>query len=74
MMNRVLGVLFTLLTFVLIAFAILNWGNYHSMLFGKETAEPEAVVDPLVTEGEEDILTDEEVVVEADSLGIDAAL
>lgn len=74
MMNRVLGVLFTLLTFVLIAFAILNWGNYRSMLFGKETAESEAVVDSLVTEGEEDILTDEEVVIEADSLGIDAAL
>ena len=66
--------LFTLLTFVLIAFAILNWGNYRSMLFGKETAKSEAVVDPLVTEGEEDILTDEEVVIEADSLGIDAAL
>ena len=73
-MNRVIGVLFTLLTFALIAFAILNWGNYRSMLFGKETAEPEAVVEPLITEGEEDLLSEEEVVVEVDSLDVSGVL
>ena len=74
MMNRFIGVLFTLLTFALIAFAILNWGNYRSMLFGKETAEPEAVVEPLIIEDEENLLPAEDVVVEWDSLGVDVAL
>lgn len=74
MMNRVIGVLFTLLTFALIAFAILNWGNYRSMLFGKEIAEPEAVVEPPVIEGEENLLPAEDIVVEVDSLGVDVAL
>ena len=44
------------------------------MLFGKETAEPEAVVEPLIIEDEENLLPAEDVVVEVDSLGVDVAL
>ena len=74
MMNRVIGVLFTLLTFAIIAVAIFNWGNYSSMIFNKEATEPEVVVESLITEGEEDLLSEEEVVVEVDSLDVSGVL
>lgn len=35
MINRILGTLFTLAALAIILFAILNRGNYRSMLFGK---------------------------------------
>ena len=74
MMNRVIGVLFTLLTFAIIDVAIFNWGNYSSMIFNKEATEPEVVVESLITEGEEDLLSEEEVVVEVDSLDVSGVL
>lgn len=39
MINRILGTLFTLAALAIILFAILNRGNYRSMLFGK-SGEP----------------------------------
>lgn len=71
MMNRVLGVLFTLLTFVLIAFAILNWGNYHSMLFEKGVAESEITEAVVAAEGEEAI-TPEEALNAEDGVAVEA--
>lgn len=35
-MNRVLGILFTILAIAAMVFAILNYGDYHSMLFTEE--------------------------------------
>ena len=35
MINRILGTLFTLAALAIILFAILNRGNYRSMLFGR---------------------------------------
>ena len=35
MINRILGTLFTLAALAIILLAILNRGNYRSMLFGK---------------------------------------
>ncbi len=37
MINRLLGWLFTLATLAIIAFAVLNRGNYRSMIFNFET-------------------------------------
>lgn len=36
-MNRVLGILFTILAIAAMVFAILNYGDYRSMLFTEET-------------------------------------
>lgn len=35
-MNRVLGILFTILAITAMVFAILNYGDYRSMLFTEE--------------------------------------
>ena len=35
-MNRVLGILFTILAIAAMVFAILNYGDYRSMLFTEE--------------------------------------
>lgn len=33
MIKRLIGTLFTLATLAVVCFAIMNWGNYRSMLF-----------------------------------------
>lgn len=46
MIKRVIGLLFTIATLVVIAFAIMNWGEYRSMVFAKsaDIAEQDDVV------------------------------
>ena len=46
MIKRVIGLLFTIATLVVIAFAIMNWGEYRSMVFVKsaDIAEQDDVV------------------------------
>lgn len=44
-MNRLLGTLFALATLAAIAFAILNYGNYTSMVFIPTTEEPATPAD-----------------------------
>ena len=43
MMNRIFGVLFTLIAIGIIALAAYNFGNYLSIFFGKEKATEECV-------------------------------
>lgn len=48
MIKRIIGVLFTLLTLAVIVFAVMNYGNYRSMLGAKpasEVATPEEQVE-----------------------------
>lgn len=63
MIKRLIGLLFTLATLAVVCFAIMNWGNYRSMLFrGADVAtEQTAAVeqrDSVVVEPSA-ILTDE---------------
>ena len=64
MINRLLGIVFTLVALVIIAFAALNFGNYNSMVFNE--GEQDAACEILAEEAVEA----EEVIVEADSLEI----
>lgn len=48
MIKRIIGVLFTLLTLAVIAFAVMNYGNYRSMLGAQpasDTTTPEEQVE-----------------------------
>ena len=62
MINRLLGIVFTLVALVIIAFAALNFGNYNSMVFNE--GEQDTACEILAEEAVEAV----EVVVEADSL------
>ena len=62
MINRLLGIVFTLVALAIIAFAALNFGNYNSMVFNE--GEQDAACEILAEEAVEA----EEVIVEADSL------
>lgn len=62
-MNRLLGTLFAVAALVVIAFAILNYGNYTSM---RSTSAP-ASVDAVVSE-EIETIVDTTLVEPADSL------
>ena len=64
MINRLLGIVFTLVALAIIALAVLNFGNYSSMVFNKVSQD--AACEILAEEAVEA----EEVVVEADSLEI----
>ena len=45
-MNRVLGIIFSIVAIAVMVFAVLNWGNYTSLCFtGKDIATAEEVVD-----------------------------
>ena len=73
-MNRVIGVLFALATIAIVAFAILNTGNYRSMCF---TAEEEVasttieVVETVVEENIPDAEGTEDIVIEPLTLSTD---
>lgn len=63
MIKRLIGTLFTLATLAVVCFAIMNWGNYRSMLFGGADAATEQTAtveqrDSVVVEPSA-ILTDE---------------
>ena len=62
MINRLLGIVFTLVALAIITFAALNFGNYSSMVFNE--GEQDAACEILAEEAVEA----EEVVVEVDSL------
>ena len=45
-MNRVLGIIFSIVAIAVMVFAVLNWGNYTSLcITGEDTATAEEVVD-----------------------------
>ncbi len=43
-MNRVLGIIFTIVAVAAMVFAILNWGNYKSLCFTKAETESEEII------------------------------
>ena len=57
MINRILGTLFTLAALAIILFAILNRGNYRSMLFGKSEESAVEITEGVATEAAEAIDT-----------------
>lgn len=57
MINRILGTLFTLAALAIILFAILNRGNYRSMLFGKSEEPATEITEGVATEAAEAIDT-----------------
>jgi hypothetical protein len=59
-MNRLLGTLFAVAALVVIAFAILNYGNYTSMRFAAEptSADADAVLSEQVEVADDEALTE----------------
>lgn len=57
MINRILGTLFTLAALAIILFAILNRGNYRSMLFGKSEEPAVEITEGVAPEAAEAIDT-----------------
>ena len=43
-MNRVLGIIFTIVAIAAMVFAILNWGNYKSLCFTKAETQSEEII------------------------------
>lgn len=68
MIKRVLGWLFTLVALAVVAFAVLNRGNYTSMCFDKTETVVNEIEEPVVELPDDavDIADDAEAVVEAD--------
>jgi hypothetical protein len=63
MIQRFIGILFTLATLAVIAFAILNHGNYHSICFD----ESAATVETPAIEAEAEIGVESEAEIEAEA-------
>ena len=68
-MNRLLGTLFAFATLAAIAFAILNYGNYTSMVFIPTTEEPATPAD---TPAEVEIYVDDTLDPLVDTMTVDA--
>lgn len=71
MFNRIVGILFTIAVFLVLGFAILNWGNYRSLLF--DNASSAANVEAIVESGEEvdvEAVEDAAMVQTTDSLSL----
>ena len=68
MIKRVLGWLFTLVALAVVAFAVLNRGNYTSMCFDKTESVVNEIEEPVVELPDDavDVVDDAEAVVEAD--------
>ena len=71
-MNRVLGILFTILAIAAMVFAILNYGGYRSMLFTEEAtisddSISEAVEEAAMGEEESETIETIEIIEAADT-------
>lgn len=68
MIKRVLGWLFTLVALAVVAFAVLNRGNYTSMCFDKTETVVNEIEEPVVELPDDavDAVDDAEAVVEAE--------
>ena len=62
MMNRFLGVLFALATIAIVVFAILNTGNYRSMVFDTNEETP-AIIDDVIDEDIPDAMSTEDTTI-----------
>ena len=74
MIKRILGWLFTLVVLAVVAFAILNRGNYTSMCFDKAESVVNEIEEPIVELPEvivEDVEADADVpIIEADTTNV----
>ena len=68
MIKRILGWLFTLVALAVVAFAVLNRGNYTSMCFDKTESVVNEIEEPVMELPDDavDAVDDAEAVVEAD--------
>lgn len=66
-MNRLVGTLFAIATLVVIAFAILNFGNYTSM---RSAAEPTSADADAVLSEQVEVADDEALTEPADSVAL----
>ena len=65
MIQRFIGILFTLATLAVIAFAILNYGNYHSICFDESATTVETPA--IEAEAEIEVESEAEVEIEAEA-------
>lgn len=70
MIQRFIGILFTLATLAVIAFAILNHGNYHSICFDESVT----TVETPAIEAEAEIEVESEVEAEAEVIEEDTTI
>ena len=71
MINRIFGVLFTLIAIGIIALAAYNFGNYQSLFFGKDKAAEETI-DEYVEEDNVMDVTEEQEVIDSDTTSVDS--
>lgn len=71
MIQRFIGILFTLATLTVIAFAILNYGNYHSICFDESAA---STVETPAIEAEAEIEVESEAEAEAEVIEEDTTI
>lgn len=72
MINRIFGILFTLIAIGIIALAAYNFGNYESMFFGKDKATESVVSEVMVEEDNVMDVTEEQEVIDSDTTSVDS--
>lgn len=72
MINRIFGVLFTLIAIGIIALAAYNFGNYQSLFFGKDKATESVVSEVMVEEDNVMDVTEEQEVIDSDTTSVDS--
>ncbi|MBR5206764.1 MAG: hypothetical protein IKW52_06315 [Alistipes sp.] len=72
MMNRIFGVLFTLIAIGIIALAAYNFGNYRSIFFGKDKATEESVSEDVSEEDYAMEAIDEQESTDSDMPSVDS--
>lgn len=72
MINRIFGVLFTLVALAIIILASYNFGNYESMFFGKDKTTESVVSEVMVEEDNVMDVTEEQEVIDSDTTSVDS--
>lgn len=72
MINRIFGVLFTLVALAIIILAAYNFGNYESMFFGKDKTTESVVSEVMVEEDNVMDVTEEQEVIDSDTTSVDS--
>ncbi len=71
MINRIFGVLFTLVALAIIILAAYNFGNYLSLFFDKDKATENVVSEVMVEDNVMDV-TEEQEVIDSDTTSVDS--
>lgn len=74
MINRIFGVLFTLIAIGIIALAAYNFGNYESMFFGKDKTTEETIDEYVEEDYSTEVtdIVDEQEAVNSDATAVDS--